>query len=971
MMHRYTSRYGLSSHLTALLLAVLVVFSAAAEAQTTGKIAGRVTDAATGEGLPGANVVVEGVGVGAATDINGNYMILGIRPGSYAVTARYIGYAATRIEEVRVSVDLTTDVNFELVDEVFMGQEIVVTASAEMVRRDLTSSEVRITSEQIRALPVQEIGDLLTAQAGITTSASGIHIRGGRSSEVAYFVDGVRVSDSYTGGVAMQIENRGIEELQIISGTYNAEYGQAMSGIVNVVTRDPERVFTGSFEAYSGSYAVIGDGGADYLRSTNAGAYPTRGRLDFAEVDPYSYLPIRPNHYYSLSGSLSGPIVADRLGFFALGRYFHNDGWLYGARIYDMGGNPVLDSAVARDSLAARGINPADSSLVAMNPFSKFSGQASLRFRMNQRMFFNFLFLGSFENGQGHDFGWRQAPDGRPTFSNEGYNANLQFTHTLSARAFYTANLTNFRRSERSSLFEDPLDPRYNDFLINTPDYIVTRYSETGAPMDSVQVQTGAGRFLRGGTNLGQYWRTTNSWTLKTDLTAQISNIHMVKVGIEGRLDNLSRTAFGLIPDSAATGTGTQFVVPGVANTAFTSFQNIQPVTFSMYAQDKIELESMVMNVGLRFDYFNPRSQMPADPEDPNIFAPIKSMNIYRDLNGNGQIDPEEMVPENRLTLEERAEYWYRDAEAKLQFSPRLGIAYPISEQGVLHFSWGYFFQIPTFEFLFNDPNYRVSYGSSGRYGPYGNPDIMPQRTVMYELGLQQGFGDNMVVDLTGFYRDVRNWVSTSIPIPTFISDVDYITFTNRDFSSVWGITLAVTRRFARGYGFNVDYTFQVADGTNSRPDEQAFSDVPRLTLIPLEWDQRHTLNGSIYTSGRNWGLSFLGRLGSGYPYTPVFTSGTTVGVPPLEPTNSRRRPATFRADASAHYYLPVGPARPKLFLQVYNLLDRRNANVVFGDTGQPDVTRDVLPSYDPGYYVRPEFYDEPRRLHLGVELTF
>ena len=324
-----------------LVLALLAALAGPAVAQTTGQLSGVVRDADTGETLPGAAVQVEPTGRGAATNIDGEYRIIGVRPGAYTVTATYIGYTPVRVENVRVNVDLTTALDFELRPQAFEGEEVVVVASADLVRRDLTSSEFRVTSETIDALPVQEVGDILRTQAGVTGGDGAIHIRGGRAKEVAYFVDGVRVTDAYDGSVAVQIENAGIEELQVIAGTYNAEYGQANSGIINVVTKNPGTEVEGSFEVFSGSYLVTGDGGDDVLRSANVAGYDRLGQLPYVGVDPYSYLDVNPAQYYNVQGSLSAPIVPNKLGAFGLVRFFQNDGWLYGARVSTPTGRPA------------------------------------------------------------------------------------------------------------------------------------------------------------------------------------------------------------------------------------------------------------------------------------------------------------------------------------------------------------------------------------------------------------------------------------------------------------------------------------------------------------------------------------------------------------------------------------------------------------------------------------------------------
>jgi hypothetical protein len=942
--------------LSALTVLLLGALAPAASAQS-GQLSGTVTDRETGETLIGATVRLDGSSQGAATDIDGNYRIIGVRPGTYTLVVSYVGYATQQLEGVRVNVDLTTTTDVQLTSESSLG-EVVVSADANLVRRDLTSSEARITSETIDALPVQEVGDILRTQAGITSGDGGLHIRGGRSKEVAYFVDGVRVTDAYDGSVAVQIENEGIEELQIISGTYNAEYGQANSGIINVVTRDPGTRFEGSFEAFTGTYAVPGDGGDDVIRGINVSDYPTLGgELPYLGVDPYSYLDFNPTQYTNLQGSLGGPIIPNRLGFFGLVRHFRNDGWLYGARNFNIDGTP------------------GDSSLVALNGYEKLSGQGTLKLLLGGGSNLTFTTLASVGTGQdlgGRYLGFRQNPGGIPRFRDEGLTASLGFTHLLTSRAFYTLNASTFYKRFQSRAYETIEEYDNNTFLLDTPE-TVTYDGPDGQPV-TVTVPTGPGRFLRGGVDLGRFERRTRNYSLKGDFTWQALDEHLLKTGLEVRFDDIYLQGYGLIQDAE---NPDSLVVPDATTNAFQEISGVRPFTFSAYVQDKAEYENFIVNAGLRFDYFDSNGEIPVDPQDPNVFNPQRLINIYNDVNGSGVIETDEIRDDNRTTLESRLARWYTAATPKLQLSPRLGFAYPITESGVVHFSYGYFFQIPTYEYLFQNPGYRVG-ASSGNYGPYGNADLDPQRTIMYEIGLQQGFGADFLLDVTGFYRDIEDWVSVGFPVEATLPGVSYITYTNLDFSNVRGITASLGKRFNGRFSFDLDYTYQVADGSNSDPNDAITArqggDAPRLQLIPLNWDQRHTFNASAFVGGGGWGTSLIGRFGSGYPYTPSRPQdGDPIGTLPAVPQNAFRRGTTATVDLYAFRDFNVGGVRPRAFLQVYNLFDARNAGGVYGDTGLPNVTFSgpSLATNDPGYYVRPDFYEEPRRVQLGLQINY
>ena len=617
-----------------------------------------------------------------------------------------------------------------------------------------------------------------------------------------------------------------------------------------------------------------------------------------------------------------------------------------------------------------------------MNGFEKLSGQATLKYVLNGSTNLTLTSLASVTTGDvgGDYFGFRQNPGGARQYRDDGLSASLQLAQTLSARAFYTVSASTFYKYNRTAAFDDvaaynaATDPETGvnpyTFLLDTPEYV--QYLSAEGLLDSLAVLRGPGRFLRGGVNLDRFERRTQNYALKGDFTWQALDEHLLKTGLEVRVDDIFLESYGLTQDPAD---ANLLIVPDETTNQFQRIDGVRPLTVSAYIQDKAEYDQFVVNVGLRLDYFDSNGEIPADPEDPNVFNPQKLVNRYRDLDGSGQIEAGEVRDDNLTSLDERLAYFYTDASPKVQLSPRLGVAYPITESGVLHFSYGYFFQIPTYEFLFNNPGYRVGV-LSGSYGPYGNADLDPQRTVMYEIGLQQGFFDDVLLDVTGFYRDIEDWVSVSFPQDAALPGVNYLVYTNLDFSNVRGVTVALSKRFNGRFSFDADYTFQTAEGSNSDPNDAVTArrggDAPRLQVIPLGWDQRHTFNTSVYVGGSGWGGSLLGRYGSGYPYTPSEADTDRIGVLPAVPTNAYRRAPSLAVDLYAFREFTLGPATPRVYLQVYNLLDARNANGVYGDTGLADVTfiGPNLEVNDPGYYVRPDFYAEPRRVQLGLSVS-
>lgn len=252
-------------------------------AGVTGKLVGTVKDSETQEPIIGANVILIGTNLGAATDTKGRFVILNISPGVYSVRVSSIGYEPVVIENVKIIVDQTTEITVVLKPTDIVLQEVYVVAQTPMIQKDMTSSISVITREKIETLPVSRFTDILALQAGVVGEGTTIHVRGGRTNEVAYLVDGMYVKDPLLGRLATDINNDAIQEMTLLSGTFNAEYGNAMSSVVNIVTREGTDRFAGKFE----------------FRTSEFGLHP---------YDKFNEA--------RFNGNISGPIFTDKLKYF-------------------------------------------------------------------------------------------------------------------------------------------------------------------------------------------------------------------------------------------------------------------------------------------------------------------------------------------------------------------------------------------------------------------------------------------------------------------------------------------------------------------------------------------------------------------------------------------------------------------------------------------------------------------------------
>ncbi|TFB11425.1 TonB-dependent receptor [Candidatus Marinimicrobia bacterium MT.SAG.2] len=898
------------------IIVLSIVMSGATYAGTTGKIVGMVIDEETGQPLIGANIILKGTSMGAAADITGRYMILNVPPGRYILIVRMIGYATVEYENLRVSIDLTTSVDFSLTTRAVVGEVVTVIGKTPLIRLDLTSSSVSISAEQIEALPVDNFTDIIALQAGIVEG----HFRGGRAGEVLYLVDGIPVNDVFSGDFAFQVENNAIQEMEIISGTFNAEYGQVQSGVVNVLTKEGGQEYSAQFSTYFGDYIS----GNDNI---------------FQNIDDLS-----PTAINDLKVSLSGPfpILSKNLTFFVSGRQNRNEGYLYGKTIY----NPSVITSIT-DTLATveiidlsgqNVIKLSDWQYQSMNSSERNSYQGKLTYVFNpetkkDKLNFDASWQEEENLGANYNHLFRYSPDGMRKRNKTSWTGGIRWSRIVSPNTYFTLNFHHLQNRLRDATFEDPLDPLY-------------------ASDDRLR-QRGNFSFYTGGTDMRHRQRETRTTLAKFDFTSQINSEHQLRGGIEGKFHRLW---FHEISVRKNAGTAFQSQIP-IEGTAFNQEYIHKPKEYSAYIQDKIELEFLIVNAGIRLDVFNPADSVLQDfsrPQKIDINNPTKSIPRFGDA-----------------------------ANSTYQLSPRFGIAYPITDRGVIHVSYGHFFQTPLYEFLYTNPSFSLN-TSEGRASvfsaPFGNANLKPQKTVSYEIGLQQQVSEEIAIDVTGYYKDIRNLLGTKIEtIATgeTHSGTKYGRYINRDYGNVKGLIFSIEKRRSNNFSATLDYTLQIAAGNASDPKSVLIdnaADPPvqsEKQLVPLDWDRTHSITSSVALgSPKAQMISLIGKMGTGLPYTPAVQDQRTG----LE--NSERRPVTLTFDLSARKIFSFHDYNLTAFIRVFNLFDRLNEREVYKDTGRATYSlAQNLPGLVQGlnskeeYFLRSDWYSSPREVNIGITI--
>ena len=845
-------------------LLVLVVVLGGMVAAQTGRIRGRVTDAQTGEALVGAAVYVEGSMYGAATDASGEYLITNVPVGRQTIEASYIGYRAVQKPDVLIILDQTVGEDFRLSRGMIEIPEIITTADrARIVRTDASTSNT-FTMEDIDKLPVQTLADIVRMQSGVVTSPQyGQHLRGGRPDEVMYYVDGVATRDPLYGYQAARINPEATAEVVIISGGFDAEYGEAMSGIIQVITKEGRSRTQGRLK-YVTDELFPGDlhFGDNRVEASVGGPLPGHGKLR-----------------YFLSGEL----------------YFTGD--------YAPAGQKLPHHS---------------------RQDYKLSTKLTHQFQVGQGLKFTaggFLSRVQYElypydrNSQNH-LGFKYNLDRFTSRRERVKKANASINHMLTTATVYTLRVGWFS-NERTIAVRD-LDREqgerdfgarfWEDYIFKAedsvaandsaifhplPGYVKQSNNNDNNPFGIYSVFYGYGDY--------RYFLTHSSdvLTVKGDLTHNVGKVHELKTGLEVRYNSLHRRYNSLPTDP----------------NPFVDAYDYEPLNLSAFVQDRMDFEDLVVRAGLRLDYL-----------DPNAFKRLNPENV-----------------EDTTTV---------SALLKYKVSPRLGIAFPVSERTKFRFSYGHFFQTPAYRYLFDNIS-SAAYARGNQI--IGNPDLLAQQTIAYELGLEQQFADYVIMDVTAYYKDIFDLMGTrfqpAVPL-------GYYPLVNEEYGSVRGFEVGLLKASNNYWNARVSYGLSMARGTASSTYEWYYEryrygtdpvtglqmEPPRRDYV-LEFDETHNAKLSLgcnlpgdfaFIMLQDFVGSMLFNFGSGLPFTPREVRKLNAGRRTAE-VNSARLPTRFTIDLNAARYLRFGGIKLGLTCIVTNLLDARTAQWVYGGTGEPD----------------------------------
>jgi outer membrane receptor protein involved in Fe transport len=905
-----------------LLLVPGVVFAQSA------KIRGTVVDQKSKEPLIGANITVEGTNLGAATDVDGEFIILNVPIGTYTIKTSYVGYRTSTISNVRVSGLLTTEVKFELSIEDIQVQAVEIIAERPLVNKNATNAVRTTSAEDIKNIPVRGVGNLVSLVPGVVQQAGQIYIRGGRQEQVGYIIEGVQTRDVLFGGTAVTVNDNAIEEVQVQAGGYNAEYGGANAGIIITSLK------TGT-EQLKATAEIITD------------AWGTPGEKS---LGAYSY------GYNEYTATLGGPIPGlNSIKFFLSGDYQFNRTLIKRWEGMNLHGltDPTSSNQAPIDLVYPAGYMLNNAQIQStlngnlMTTVSPFDEQFNIKVSGMYSSITQHGNNGNANTFRGTDLSQMLNDMRVPLTETQQMAGMLRISKELSPTTFVEVNLNYFQN------YSETMDPYlkekwwlYGDSAANAK-YGFTLKADGEDPTAIVLFGT---QIDSRGTLEAGYGKTKQvGYGAKAAIVHQEGKLHEFKLGGEYTQyvmrnwgltydfcqsyaktlkNNPSLSAFDILKAVRLNSYGYDFLgqneVDDIAG--HPGFKPHEPIFASGYIQDKIEYQDLVINAGLRYDYIDIDQKVPVDP-------------------GNIPYDADGVMDYSKFVNTPTRDY----------ISPRLGFSFSMSDQTVFHTEWGRFIQ----QSRLRDIYYGLVSTSVNIKG--GNAiqnnigwGLRPEQTTQYELGFNQMLTDNSSFDITVYYRDIVDQIQSRLTSrEEGANHQTYFSFVNGDFATTKGVEFKFNLRRTNRIMAQAFYSYSDArsTGSNSATAFRTIWQSPTGTpffpnyVSPVDYNQPH--RGSInldYRWAENDGGAILERLGlnllftfnSGHSYTRIEPDYGNTRVP-TEELNASYTPWNYQLDFRIDKSFRIGSIDMNVYLLVINVLDTKNVQNVFLQTGTAD----------------------------------
>ncbi|HQY21387.1 MAG TPA: TonB-dependent receptor [Ignavibacteria bacterium] len=880
-----------------------------------GTIRGTVTDSLKIP-LDGVVIKLKGTYLGSVTDIEGKYTILDVSPGNYTMQVSAEGFRT--VEYTDLQVESAPEFVYDIIlksSSYSVDQEIEVVGDRPLMDIEQTSSSHIITSDDISKAIVNDVTDIITQQAGVVKDDNEIHIRGGRSYENSYIIDGVSVQDPLSGtGYGLQLSANSLEEVEVITGGYNAEYGQATSGVVNVRTKEGRYDEVNFYLSYKrDNFGVEKNSGwsfnTDILEMNVSGPEPiTKYLFNALGIKTLGEITLFGNLYMGLSDGFyvnEGGDVANQL----------NSSIFGGTKFAPRQDNNWYWNAKATWRLTeTMKLNYSFNQSVAINQNSS-SLQTNLEY---------------IEPTPGYQYEYQEILDNAGTYTQNSMFNTISWTHTTSPKSFYEIKLNNFF----TQLRQDANGVNWTDY---TEPFDVTKPPFQYYYIDSLRTGLIPGNgFYDVGSPYTWHDHFVNEYSAKFDYVYNFTPKSKLKAGVEASFQEMQLVDIYQ-----------PWIKPfGLNNDAY----QVYPSFGDIYGQHSITFKGMILNYGLRLDYWLPGKYVDDAVNDTSV---------------------------TNITPQIRAAY-YDDSytifgrQVKFRLAPRVGISHPITNNQTLFFSYGHFSKRPKPQFVYAKINPQ---SSQSTFQKYGNPNLNPETTVAYELGIRNQFTNDDVFTVTAYYKNIYDYVATkSIRINSGrLLGQSFITYFNQDYARSRGIEIEYKKRVGSWFNGRFNFAYSVATGKSASSDQgfvvATTGGAETISETYLPWDRPVQASANLYFNvQKGQGLFGVGRnilddiifkarmfFQSGKRYTEqIYIGELESGRPEYEADvdniYGKVGANWFWVDLDIEKYFPIYSMEMVVGISIKNVFNTQNSTIINPVTGE---------AYEYGQPT-PNFYNDP-----------
>jgi len=829
-----------------LVLLSLLLLGSASQAQDSSRkkatIYGKVTDDKDGSELMAVNVIVKGTSIGMPTTATGTFRFK-IKPGVYNIEFTYIGFETVLLTEVKVGPGEQKELNVKLKESTTtFGTTVTVVGEKPLVDVEEPKTIKKIDRERLEAQPVRQIQSIINTQAGVINTPSGVHIRGGRTYETGFMIDGVNARDPLAGtGFGIDIGSNAIDDIDITTGGVGPEYGDATSGVVNAKTRRGTDEFKASVIYKRDNFGFNRDWNSVFNESLLEIGFGGPGR-----------------HLLGKRGN--------KLFYYASIRGFNSD-------LYTKNPPNRLKSSLYPGLFWSPRHDNRYSGMLRLD--YEFSPQRKISFTYNKTLAVNqdvnmLRITGNdLPYTPGYQYNFSLQPDNANTFTHDGNLSIIKYSDASAKRFAFDVSLSRFYARLRADANGRPWRPQQVDSELD-PASIATPPVTYYNPNDSIiAVNPPPGLYNNNGVATLWHDHYFEEYTAKFSGKYYSKDaLNRLSFGVELKFQELQWIDVGRpwigAPIQLADGSYTQSYRLG----DYSEIWKVNPSRGGAWVSEKIKYKGLIAEIGARLEYWMPGQYVDNAIEDPDAQIRDEIRDEYRKESVN--------IFGRRF---------------KFRFLPKISASFPIRENQVMYFNYGHSTILPHPSFIYTGLN--PYYSDRSTVSRLGNPNLNPEVSISYELGLKSQLTKDDALSIAAFYRDNYDFVTTTTILVRDVTgrEVNRSMRINSDYARVRGLEGTYFKRINKWFSGQVSATYMVATGQSASASESlkeilSAGNREDTKEFYLPWDSPWDVKGNaLFTLNKKnglWNKKWLNKMAfylefvfrTGRRYTPYYFNG-------------------------------------------------------------------------------------------------